>query len=197
MFTGIITELGKLTSYSSGRLLVEAKYQELTIGESIAVNGVCLTVVETDPNLAFDLSVETLKLSTLGKLDTGSVLNLERALRLGDRLGGHIVQGHVDSTARIGSIEVCQGSTVFEFLCDPKWDRYVVPKGSVSIDGISLTIVNPSPGRFECWIIPHTLEQTNLRFAKSGDNVNVEFDMLAKHVAHLVAPYGISQTQSA
>jgi riboflavin synthase len=157
------------------------------LGESVAVNGVCLTVVDFADGLDFDLSSETIDRSNLGDLRTGDFVNLERAMTLGDRLGGHIVQGHVDATATITDIQPVDESTIFRFELPNSGGRYLVDKGSIALDGISLTVVRPERSRFEAWIIPHTLANTNLGHRLIGDRVNVEYDVLAKHVEQLLA----------
>lgn len=188
MFTGIIQKVGKVRSFTGHRLEIErpAPWDEpLAVGESVAVNGCCLTTIE--PNaLIFDLSEETLSLTTLGDFQAGDLVNLERAMRPVDRFGGHIVQGHVDTTAQIVSQTEHEGSREIEFRLLSGDPRYLAPKGSIAIDGVSLTIVNPRESNFSVALIPHTVENTRFRIANVGDLVNVEFDVLAKHVARLI-----------
>jgi riboflavin synthase len=146
------------------------------VGESLAVDGCCLTVVSLTDGLVFDLSEETLARTTLGSFVPGRAVNLERAMKASDRLGGHIVQGHVDT---VGTLVSREGAFVFEV--GPDWSRYLVDKGSVAVNGVSLTVVQPSGGSFLCALVPHTLEVTNLGGAQPGDRLNVEFDVLAKY----------------
>ncbi len=157
------------------------------IGESVAVNGCCLTVVDASNGLRFDLSPETLSRTSLGSLGTGSTVNLERAMRADGRFGGHIVQGHVDTTGTVVSITPSDNSTVFRFQAPPEWAKYMIDKGSITIDGISLTIVDLTGTTFDVWVIPHTLQETNLGQRKIGDKVNLEFDVIAKYAERISA----------
>lgn len=188
MFTGLVQAVGQVRSLEGGRLAVavEAGWPDpLAIGESIAVNGCCLTAVSLDP-LAFDLSEETLARTALSELRAGSSVNLERALRAGDRLGGHFVQGHVDGVGRLLSRTPRKGSEVFRFSVPAEGAKYLIDKGSIAIDGISLTVVEPNGGEFDVHLIPHTLSHTNLGALPVGNGVNLEFDVLAKHVERLL-----------
>lgn len=190
MFTGIVQAVGTIQALDGSRLTASAGFpsdEPLQTGESIAVNGCCLTVLSDIEPLRFDLSEETISRSTLGQLRAGDPVNLERAIRPTDRLGGHIVQGHVDAIGRVRSIQEQTASTVFEFEAPVEFDRYLIDKGSVAIEGISLTVVKPAGGRFQVSIIPHTLKHTNLRAKKVGDVVNLEFDLVAKYVEKLTA----------
>ena len=165
----------------------------LVIGESVAVNGCCLTVVETaDESMAFDVSEETLRLTALGGWRENTRVNLERAMRPMDRFGGHIVQGHVDGIAQVESIQELSGSWEMVFSYPEKFSPLVVPKGSICLDGISLTIVSPVENRFGIAVIPHTWAETTLSFRQPGDRLNVEFDALAKHVQALLAHVPLS-----
>lgn len=160
---------------------------ELALGDSVAVNGCCLTVAAIGENaVAFDVLAQTLRVTSLGKLSAGSVVNLERALRIGDRLGGHFVQGHVDAVGKIVSLEENGQDHIVEVSLPPEIHRLCVDKGSIAIDGISLTIAELKADSAVFWITPHTFAHTNLRDAKAGDPVNLEGDMLAKHVAALL-----------
>lgn len=159
------------------------------LGESVAVNGVCLTVVDFADGLVFDLSDETLARTTLGSMKPGDIVNLERALRLGDRLGGHMVQGHVDGTGTCVGVEAQDGGWTFRFRIDEDDQDLLIDKGSICLDGVSLTVVSPSGNEFEVAVIPHTFEETNLGTMKAGDPVNYELDMVAKHIARLTAGY--------
>jgi len=196
MFTGIIKHLGTVRSlepYGGGlRLALEPVDfgTPLERGESIAVNGVCLTSLPTDDGTFIaDLSPETIERTSFRHVGPGSRVNLERALALGDRLGGHLVQGHVDTvgtlleTSRDGEFAVYRWSHPKEFA------DYVVSKGSIAVDGISLTIVEPKGESFAVALIPETLDRTNLGAAKVGNVANLEFDMMAKYAAQILAPY--------
>lgn len=186
MFTGIIEETGKVASLEpAGRLTVEAgKVLEGTArGDSIAVSGVCLTVTEMSAlSFTVDVSPETLSRSTLGSLERGSPVNLERAMVAGGRMGGHIVQGHVDGVGAIKSRKPLGNAVLFEISVPAEIERYVVPKGSVAIDGISLTAVETRGGVFSVSIIPRTLAETTLERARPGWRVNIEVDIIAKYV---------------
>lgn len=193
MFTGLIEDLGKVReiaqSADSYRLTVATNLPaaELTLGESIAVNGVCLTVVQFGHGyFSADVSPETLKRSSLAGLKSGSRVNLERALRLSDRLGGHLVSGHVDSVATLVSRQ-SQGNAVrLEFALDAAFMRYLAEKGSICIDGISLTVNDLTPAGFSVMIIPHTLAETTLQFCQPGVTVNIETDLISKYIERLL-----------
>ncbi len=194
MFTGLIEEVGKVLKITgagaSARLDVAASLplEEIRLGDSIAVNGVCLTVVEKGPSrLVFDVSPETIARTAFNRLKPGHFVNVERALRLGDRLGGHIVSGHVDCIATIVSRREISGNLVCEFRLPGKFARYIIEKGSVAIDGISLTVNTVSEDGFTVNIIPHTARQTNLQHKKPGDEVNIETDILGKYVERLLS----------
>jgi riboflavin synthase len=164
--------------------------EPFTRGESLAVNGVCLTVLpEEDGALVADLSDETLARTTLGALGTGIPVNVERALALGDRMGGHLVQGHVDTVGTLLSIATEGEFAVYRWSMPAEYGPLVIPKGSITVDGVSLTVVDPDAASFGAALIPETLRRTNLGNARIGDRVNLEFDMIAKHVHRLVAPY--------
>ena len=190
MFTGIIQGQGVVVGRSASALEIDAEalgVADWELGESVAINGVCLTVVSSGPSLRFDLSDETWARSNLGLLSVGDRVNLERAMTLGARLGGHIVQGHVDDTATLISVEPHPDSTTLTFQLSARGGRYLVDKGSIALDGVSLTVVRPTEDTFEAWIIPHTLAVTTLGQLRVGDTVNVEYDVLAKHVERLLA----------
>ncbi len=195
MFTGIILHSGTIEVFerltAGARLKVRTSIDDdYQRGESIAVNGVCLTVMpQDDGSLVADLSNETLSLTTLGALSVGTRLNIERALTVGDRLGGHMVQGHVDTTGRLLSIQTEGEFAVYRWSCPAESSDLVVSKGSIAVDGISLTIIDPDSESFGAALIPETLRRTNLGTARIGDAVNLEFDMMAKYVRNLVAPY--------
>ncbi|MFM2197326.1 MAG: hypothetical protein RLZZ505_758 [Verrucomicrobiota bacterium] len=192
MFTGLVESLGKVTSLENlgeqARLTLSIPFAgELALGDSVAVNGCCLTVAGmAGDRVHFDVLAQTLRVTSLGKLSAGSVVNLERALRVGDRLGGHFVQGHVDAVGGIVSLEENGQDHVLEVSLPEEIHRLCVAKGSIAIDGISLTIADLKRESAVFWITPHTFANTNLRDAKVGDAVNLEADMLAKHVAHLL-----------
>ena len=193
MFTGLIEDLGTLRDIRIGsdqaRLTVETKLPmaELSLGESIAVNGVCLTVTTFgDGAFTADVSPETLKCSTLGHLVRGARVNLERALRLSDRLGGHLVTGHVDGQGRIIERRKDGNAWRFRFQTDAAVSSFLVAKGSVAIDGISLTVNDVTENTFSLAIIPLTMAKTTLQDSKVGDDVNLETDLIGKYVARFL-----------
>jgi riboflavin synthase len=194
MFTGLVETLGTvidLEPIAAGqRLRVTAPIvAELQLGESVAINGVCLTVVaSTAADCTFEIGPETLLKTNLGDLRPGDRVNLERSLRVGDRLGGHWVQGHVDGTGFIVSRSPDGEFETIWFECSIELTRQMVPKGSIAVDGISLTLVNVGPTRFSVMLIPHTLTVTTLGFKQPGAAVNLETDILAKYVQKLVVP---------
>jgi len=199
MFTGIVETAGEIVSIvhreGGARLVVRVGQMtaELSLGESVAVNGCCLTVTEFDPaaqTAAFDLLIETLRVTNLGDQREGSVVNLERSLRVGDRLSGHFVQGHVDATAKILALEPVGMDHRLAVELPNEWAHLVVHKGSLCVNGISLTVAEVGEAQAVFWIIPHTYAETNLRTLKVGDRVNLEFDMLAKHVAVMMERFG-------
>lgn len=191
MFTGIVEECGEVTALKSvetgAELWVKSSFSgEVVLGESVAVNGACLTVTEVaDGAMRFDLLHETLRLTNLGALETDSPVNLERSLRIGDRLSGHFVQGHVDTCAEVLKYEQVGRDHEFTVSLPEEFRHLVVQKGSICVNGISLTVADLSDGRFTLWIIPHTHEITSLRAVKTGSKVNLEFDLLAKQIARL------------
>src|SRR5579872_2178291 len=179
MFTGIVRERGRIVSFDDGRLVVAAA-TDADVGDSVAISGVCLTVVETAP-LAFDVVGETLERTTLGRKSAGDEVNVEPALRAGEPLGGHIVQGHVDG---VGTFRrAVDGLTWFD--APPELNRYLVEKGSVAVDGTSLTVAALDESGFAAALIPHTLEATTLGSLQPGDGVNLEVDVIAKYVERL------------
>lgn len=193
MFTGLVEALGEVEAVQPRdaglRLSVRhpALAAELRLGESVAVDGVCLSVIEVGADqFAFDVGPETLVRTTLGDLRPGHAVNLERALRLGDRLGGHWVQGHVDGVGRIAAKEARGEWQIVWFETPPLLTRQMVVKGSVAVDGVSLTIVDLYRDRFSVMLIPHTLQQTTLGRKQVGDRVNLETDILAKYVQRLL-----------
>ena len=193
MFTGIIEALGKVSALthegSNLHLDIEsALCTELKIDQSIAHNGVCLTVVDFPAEGAYRVTAidETLKRTNLGTLQVGSLVNLERCMRLGDRLDGHMVQGHVDTTATLTRVEDVQGSWNLFFEYPEAAGHVTVEKGSICINGISLTVVESGSNQFSVSIIPYTWEHTNLHTLKVGNKVNLEFDILGKYIARLM-----------
>ncbi|HSB28755.1 MAG TPA: riboflavin synthase [Pyrinomonadaceae bacterium] len=193
MFTGIIEELGTVRSVDhrgeNARIVIEAHLvvEEAKHGDSIAVNGVCLTALDiTKDSFAADVSMETLARSTLGTLQAGTPVNLERSVTPATRLGGHIVQGHVDARGRLAAIEDHGESWTFRFSYPAEIARYLVFKGSVSVEGISLTIADLTSEYFDVAIIPKTMEVTNLSHLKVGDPVNLEVDVIGKYVERLL-----------
>jgi riboflavin synthase len=194
MFTGLVECLGRVegvTVEGTGRRLTIAwpgLVAVMTIGESVAVNGCCLTVVVAEgERFEVQAGPETLLRTNLGKARAGDSVNLERSLRVGDRLGGHFVQGHVDATATLVERRTEGEWEFFAFALDPEWLPLLVAKGSIAVDGVSLTLVDVSTLGFSVMLIPHTLAATTLGRLAPGDRVNIEADMLAKHVKKLLA----------
>jgi riboflavin synthase len=194
MFTGLVEESGEVIGLEAqqggGRLRLRAPKlgPAARLGDSIAVNGCCLTVSErTEDVLVFDLLAETLRLTNLGTLQPGELVNLEPALAAGGRLGGHFVQGHIDGTAQVLAFEPHGNDHRLEISLPPGSAQYVVYKGSIAVNGISLTVAEVKPESFVLWIIPHTLAMTNLGGCAAGSVVNLEFDLLAKYLERLLA----------
>ncbi|MEC3878858.1 riboflavin synthase [Parapedobacter sp. 10938] len=196
MFTGIIETLGNVTHLrqEAGNLhitVASTLSDELKIDQSVSHNGVCLTVVALSPGEHTVTAIaETLQKSNLSALQVGSTVNLERCTKVGDRLDGHIVQGHVDQTAQCVSIADQQGSWLYTFQYDRGQGNITVEKGSITVNGISLTVVDSQADRFSVAIIPYTLEHTNLNKVKVGDTVNLEFDVIGKYVSRIMALRG-------
>ena len=193
MFTGIIEELGTLreenTTSTGKQFMISARkvLDGLTIGESISVNGVCLTVVHCDKkSLCLDLVHETLDKSNLGGLKIGAQMNLERALKLSTRLGGHILQGHVETVGVILEKEKDGEGAIITVSLDKKWMKYCVPKGSIALDGVSLTIASASENIIKVALIPHTLEQTTLGIKDKSATLNIETDIIGKYIESLL-----------
>jgi riboflavin synthase len=192
MFTGIIETTGTVIALrpegSNLRITMESPIgSELKVDQSVAHNGVCLTVVKVDGNIYEVVAVdETLKRTNVGDWKTGTRVNLERCMKLGDRLDGHIVQGHVDTTAIVKSVEQLDGSWNFRFEYSKAAGHVTVPKGSICINGVSLTVVDSGDDYFSVTIIPYTFEHTNFGSLKVGDKVNLEFDIIGKYVARLL-----------
>ncbi len=193
MFTGIVEELGRLRGLKKGsksallEIAAREVLQDVKLGDSIAVNGVCLTVTGfTKDWFTADVMAETLGKTNLGSLRPGDRVNLERALRLSDRLGGHLVSGHIDGVGTIIGQQVVDIAVVTEIEAPPQVLKYVVGKGSVAIDGISLTVVEVTSRGFTVSLIPHTAKLTTLGFKKIGDRVNLEGDVIGKYVERLL-----------
>ncbi len=187
MFTGLVADKGTVRALRDGRLEVETNLAgELAPGDSVAVNGVCLTAVDPDASsFAADVMPETLRRSSLGPLGRGSEVNLELPLRAGDRLGGHVVQGHVDAVGTVARTRDEGFSRVVRIAAEPGLLRYVVEKGSIAVDGVSLTVSGVDDEAFEVSLIPETIERTTLGKAEPGTAVNLEVDVLAKYVEKL------------
>lgn len=187
MFTGIIEELGEVKRISRQVkftcLVIKAKKvpEDTRIGDSICVNGVCLTVIKKEKDiLSFEVMPESLKVTNLGSLKIKDRVNLERALRIGDRLSGHFVSGHVDCIGIIRKKRYINNNLCFEITTPDKFTGYILPKGSIAVDGISLTIADKKFNTFSVYIIPHTFKNTTLGFKGPSDKVNIEFDILTK-----------------
>ncbi|MHB9037872.1 MAG: riboflavin synthase [Armatimonadota bacterium] len=193
MFTGLIEEIGTVKSFTGGtvgRVVVASSSvaSEVALGDSVAVSGVCLTVTSVgDKELSFDAVPETLSRSTLKDLRRGDKVNLEASLRVGKMLGGHFVQGHVDGMGKIESISRLAESVVLRVVAPPDIMRFVVEKGSVAIDGISVTVASANDSWFTIAVIPHTLEVTTLGLRRPGDSVNLETDIIGKYVEKFVS----------
>lgn len=183
VFTGIVRAVGRVRARSARRLWVSREDLPVELGSSVAVNGVCLTVVALeDEAMAFDLSGETLSRTNLGELGVGDWVNLEPAARMGQELGGHFVLGHVDTVGKLTILSRRGEDFLLEVSFDPRFAELLADKGSVAVDGISLTPFAVGEGVFRCAVVPYTYEHTNLRFRRAGDRVNLEFDILAKYV---------------
>jgi riboflavin synthase, alpha subunit len=188
MFTGIVEKIGRVAKISlqgkNRHFFIESELApELKIDQSVAHNGVCLTVVGIQGKVYEVVAIdETLQKTSLGTWQVGDRVNLERAMKLGDRLDGHIVQGHVDQTGLCHSIEDAQGSRVFTFHYDPSVGNMTIEKGSITVNGVSLTVVGSQKGVFSVAVIPYTYEHTSFHTLKEGDKVNLEFDVIGKYV---------------
>jgi riboflavin synthase len=193
MFTGLVEARGEVLALelrgASALLVIRAPAiaPEVRLGDSIAVNGCCLTVTSQDAeNLSFDLLHETLERTSLRAIAPGCSVNLERALAAHARLGGHFVQGHIDCASEILALEPQGADHRLEIALPPEFAQYVVSKGSIAVDGISLTVAEVQPGSFAVWLIPYTMAATNLHTRQPGDRINLEFDILAKYVERIV-----------
>ena len=198
MFTGIIEQIGKVEKIdiegSNYHFTFSSPISpELKVDQSISHNGVCLTVVSVGDNTHTVTAIEeTLNRTNLGELKTGDIVNLERAMLPSSRLDGHIVQGHVDATGRCTNIEEKEGSWYFEFEYQSSPEHLLVDKGSICINGVSLTVVNPTTERFTVAIIPYTFEHTNFKTLKIGDSINLEFDIIGKYIGRYFEIYSSS-----
>ncbi len=191
MFTGIIEEIGKVLSASTVKLVIAAPQviDGIKLGDSIAINGACLTVTDFDrASFSVDVMPETLKRTNLGLLKAGDGVNLERPMALGGRLGGHLVQGHIDDVGRIVSLEWEGDALLFRFEAPPEVMRYTAPKGFIAVDGISLTITEKDTGSFGVSVVEYTHRNTTLGSRKVGDVVNLEVDIIAKYTAQFTQP---------
>ena len=189
MFTGIVEEVGRVSGLHDYRFVIHSKnvLSDVKIGDSISVNGACLTVVEFDDRgFTVDLAPETLRRTSLGETGPGSAVNLERALSASDRMGGHIVQGHVDGTGAITGLTPEADCYIMEIESPEALVPYIVEKGFIAVDGISLTVVQRTQRRFTISVIPFTMQNTNLHEKSVGDRVNLEADILAKYVESLL-----------
>jgi riboflavin synthase len=199
MFTGLIAELGRITAVEKGEssavftIAAPALISQIALGDSVAVNGVCLTATSiAADSFTADVMVQTLAVTSLSQLSVGSPVNLELAALLNTRMGGHMVQGHVDGVATVVGLTPGEKWAQFEITVPEKLAKYIVNQGSICLDGVSLTVgeINDSNNVVTVWLIPETLERTNLSTKKSGDLINVEVDVLAKYVERLLAKGG-------
>lgn len=187
MFTGIIESVGTIEVLNLGRITILTDFEDISVGESIAANGVCLTVTSTTNGMwTADISEETASRTTFPHLKAGSLVNLERSMLATGRFGGHIVAGHVDGTASVMQRLERDDSSEVWFDADRPILRYLVPKGSVAIDGVSLTVAELEPQAFSVALVPHTLRTTNLKLLRVGHAVNIEVDLLAKYIERLI-----------
>lgn len=194
MFTGLVQGVGTVAARDESHLEIafppDLWSDSLTEGESVAINGACLTVTHfTESQMSFDVSPETWNRTSLGQLKLDSTVNIERAMRATDRFGGHIVQGHVDGVGKVMSKTDTGEFIVFRFEIPAEGTLFLIDKGSITIDGVSLTVVHPTGTEFDVWVIPHTLANTNLNTRNPGDEVNLEYDVIAKYVQRLVKPF--------
>lgn len=202
MFTGLIQDVGEVEvlrpvgQFATLMLKTRLADATLAIGDSLAVNGACLTVVKNSHGrVTLEAVAETLRCTNLGSLRSGAKVNLERPLRVGDRLDGHYVLGHVDTVVEVKQIAEVGPSWVMALGFDSEWSRYVVEKGSVALDGVSLTVASLTDGGFTVSLVPHTLESCTLRQKKHGDRLNLETDILAKHVERFLGKSAINPSR--
>ncbi len=204
MFTGIVEEIGTVTGIKGAAggakkisIGCKAVLPDLKVGDSLSVNGVCLTIVERGKmQVAVEAVEETIKKTTLGNIRPGDFVNLERAVSLNSRLGGHLVQGHIDATGKVISVEKLPVSWMFGFRIPKQLMRYIIHVGSVAINGVSLTVAQKLADSFKVAIIPHTLENTTFKYLRVGNVVNIEIDMIAKYVESLLPEQGGSGSRS-
>jgi riboflavin synthase len=201
MFTGIVEAVGgvaRMVESTPGAYLLELRTplaSQMKIGDSLANNGVCLTVVSQTPSiLGFDLLAETVKRSNLIDLKVGDLVNLERSMAASSRFDGHLVQGHVDTTAKLLAVESHGQDHRIEIELPRDFAQYLIFKGSIAVNGVSLTVADLDSDRFVNWIIPHTWNLTNLGQLRPGDRVNLEFDLIAKYVERLVGAFGVQRS---
>jgi len=192
MFTGIIEDVGRVASRGGCALSLTSSLKDVKQGDSVSVNGICLTITKVESaargsRLYFDFSPETNSRSNISMLQIGSEVNLERSLKVGDRFGGHIMTGHVEGRGKLTKKRRVGDFWLLSFSVNASLAKYIVPKGSVAVDGISLTVVDSDVAGFSVSIIPHTMLHTNLRTRKAGESVNIEPDILAKYVEHLLS----------
>lgn len=194
MFTGLISALGEITQINAGnnvyRFTIKPDKNDFLVGDSISVNGVCLTIVEIKKNsLSFDVLSHTFNLTNLRTLKKGGFVNIEPALKASDRLGGHIVTGHIDTTATL--LDITNTGEQYKLDIEKKceFDNLLVKKGSIAVDGISLTIASVEKSLFAVYIIPHTFNHTNIKYRRKGDLINLEFDIISKYVAKFTGKY--------
>ena len=201
MFTGIVEAVGevaRIVELTPGTYFLELQTllaSQMKIGDSLANNGVCLTVVSQTPStLGFDLLAETVKRSNLADLKVGDLVNLERSMAASSRFDGHLVQGHVDTPAKLLAVETHGQDHRLEIELPGDFAQYVIFKGSIAVNGVSLTVAELDADRFVNWIIPHTWSQTNLSQLRPGDRANLEFDLIAKYVERLVGTFGVQRS---
>ena len=191
MFTGIVQEVGRTVTNNDGKLVVSAEkvLKSVESGASIAVNGVCLTITSFNKDsFSVDLTPETLRRTNLGSLTAGGAVNLERAMAIGGELGGHLVQGHVDGTGRLTSIVPEGDALIMTFEAPPEIMKYIVEKGFIAVDGISLTVAGAGTGYFRVSVVDYTRKNTTLGTRKVGEEVNLEIDIIAKYVERFIKP---------
>ncbi len=200
MFTGIVEEVGKVHAITPSGMSVEALsvLEDAKLGDSMSINGVCLTLTAIAPGrFSVDIVPETWRRTNLGDLHRGDLVNLERSLAANGRMGGHFVQGHVDGTGRVSAIEPDGDAVMVRFQAPPDLARYIVPKGFITIDGISLTVVESAVDSFSVTLIPYTRQHTNFQTKGVGDAVNLEVDILAKYVERFLHPESMPVPQTA
>ena len=191
MFAGIVEEVGRVVEAKPDRLVIQAAAvrEGIRVGDSVNINGACLTAVDVEDNrFTVDVTPETLRRTNLGLLKPGDAVDLERALSVADRIGGHIVQGHVEATGKVISVKPDGDSLVMRFQAPPQVMRYVVSKGFIAVDGISLTVVDCDSSSFSVSVIPYTRDHTVLGDRQAGDQVNLETDIVARYVEQFVKP---------